>query len=346
MALGSGVEVIAAYKKAVTWWTAVPCNTTGAGIHIENDTFPIGSPELIPDTSLGSPWERGNDLGNIICDGNLVFKARYDSLNALWAMAMGAAAGPTNLTNGAYYHTLTLAPSNAGYFGTYCAYDGVAVREIPSLKITGFVFGGTGGQALDLTFPGMGDDRIIDSAVNTTLAAVTYLAEDPRIIFDDVQIRINAQGGAALANSDSFYAERFEVTLDRPHEAPFVTNLRRTRSQPIANGKPTIRIALTESAYADVSRIVGLRNRTPYKMDITCFGAKIIATSTYYYQLKMDFPAVFWSAVNLPFNGPARIIPDLTMVAELPTVAAPAGMNTVLPMQLGLWNATGAPPLA
>ena len=101
------------------------------------------------------------------------------------------------------------------------------------------------GQAVDLTFPVMADDRIVTGQVNNSLALATPMAEDPRMIFDDVLIRINAQDGAPLANSDAFYASQFSVTLDRPHEAPFVTNRKSTRSEPIANGKPTIRIALT-----------------------------------------------------------------------------------------------------
>ena len=115
-----------------------------AGLHIEGDGVPIGSPELVPDTSLGSAWERGNDLGNVIVDGPINIKARYDSLNTLFAMAMGAAAVPLSLGNGAYEHVLTLTSSTPGYFGTYCTYDGVATRECASSKITGFVFSGTG----------------------------------------------------------------------------------------------------------------------------------------------------------------------------------------------------------
>ena len=114
MAQGSGVAVIASFVQASQWWTAVNANVAGKGLHIESDTLPIGAPELIPDTSLGSPWEKGNDLGNTVVDGNVVFKARYDSLNTFFAMCMGAAAAPVSLGSGAYRHVLTLTPDIAG----------------------------------------------------------------------------------------------------------------------------------------------------------------------------------------------------------------------------------------
>jgi hypothetical protein len=340
MALGSGVSVIAAFKQASDWWTAVDCNVPGAGIRIETDGLPIGAPELIPDTSLGSPWERGNDLGNTIVDGPINIKARYDSLGVLWALCFGAADVPIDLGNGAYRHVLTLTADTAGYFGTYCVYDGVAVREATSCKLTGFELRGTGGQALDLTFPTMCDDRIIDSTVNTTaaaLGAVTYSPYDYRVIFDDVLIRINAQAGAALEDSDAFYASDFSITLNRPHEAPFVTNRRSTRSEPIANGKPTIRITANEASYVDTSRITALKARTPYKMDIEMLGANVIGTSAYYFRIYFEMPAVFYSATRYPINGSSRIIPDLEWVCELSSSATVPGMvGLVNPMRLTL----------
>lgn len=343
MAQGSGVDVIASFVQAATWWTAVSANVANKGIHIESDTIPIGSPELIPDTSLGSPWEKGNDLGNTIVDSDITFKARYDSLNTLFGLCMGAAAAPVQLdvTKSVYRHVLTLTPNISGKFGTYAVWDGVAVRENPSCKVTGFTLTGTGGQALDLTFQTMSDDRIVSGQVNTTLGSVTYLPEDPRIIFDDIKIRLNAQGGAGLADSDSFYASDFSVTLARPHEAPFVTNRRSTRSEPIANGKPTIRITANEAAYVDVSRVTALRARTPYKMDIEALGAKFIDGSLYPYRLLIELPGVFFSRTAYPINGPSRIIPDLEWVAEQVAVA-PTGMTGLTnPMRLTLDNFIG-----
>lgn len=341
MAQGSGVAVIASLVQSTNpWWTATSANVPLKGLHIESDSIPIGSPELIPDNSLGSPWEKGNDLGNTVVDGDIVFKARYDSLNTLFGLCMGAAAAPASLGQGAYRHLLTLTPDLAGKFATYCVYDGVAVRENTSMKVTGFSMTGTGGQALDLTFQTMSDDRIVNSSVNTSLAAVTFLPADPRIIFDDVKIRINQQGAGALTDADSFYASDFNVTLARPHEAPFVTNRRSTRSEPIANGKPTVRISLTEAAYVDTSRIQALRARTAYKMDFEALGALAIgASTTYYYRLYLALPAVFFSATAYPIPGPTRIIPDLQMVGEQ-AATAPAGIGTTLPLRMELDNAS------
>lgn len=346
MAQGSGVSVIASLVQSSVWWTAEPANVANKGIHIESDTLPIGSPELVPDTSLGSPWEKGNDLGNTIVDGAIAIKSRYDSLNTLWGLTVGAAAAASSLGNGAFAHVFTLTADLAGKFATYCVFDGVAVREATSAKFTGFELSGTGGQALDLSFPMMCDDRIVTSTVNTTLAAVTYLPYDGRVMFDDVLIRINAQGGAALTDSDTFYFSDFRITLDRPHEAPFVTNRRNTRSEPIANGKPTIRIALTEDAYTSTSRIAALRTRTAFKMDFEALASVAIGTSTYNYRLYMEFPGVFHSAVRLPINGPSRIIPDLEFVAEQ-VAAAPTGMTGLtLPMRMTVWNASASNALA
>lgn len=343
MAQGSGVSVIASLVQASTWWTATSANVANKGIHIESDSLPIGSPELVPDTSLGSPWEKGNDLGNTLVDGAIAIKARYDSLNTLWGLTMGAAAAASSLGNGAFSHVLTLTADLAGKFATYCVFDGVAVREATSAKFTGFELSGTGGQALDLSFPMMCDDRIVDSTVNTTLAAVTYLPIDHRLMFDDCLFHIKAASDtSAFTDSDIFYFSDFTITLDRPHEAPFVTNRRSTRSEPIANGKPTIRIALTEDAYVDTSRIAALRARTQFIMQFEALSSVAIGTSTYVYKALFEFPGVFHSAVRLPINGPSRIIPDLEFVCEQ-VASAPTQMSGLtLPMRLTVHNASAS----
>lgn len=342
MAIASGVDVIAAFKKSDAWWTAVDVNEANRGICILNDTIPLGSPELVPDNCLGSAWQKGGDLGNTVVDGDINVDLRYNSFTQMFSLIMGAGTS-TSYGDGAYYHLLTLTDNIDGYFGTYCVFDGVAVREVPSMKLRGFEITGAPGQPLTCRFMTMCDDRIVTGQENTTLSSVTYFSQEPRIMWDDVQIRINPQASAALTDADSFYASAFTITMERPMDAPFVTNRRGTRSEPSAGAtKPSITITLTEDAWRNVDKVTQLRTRVPLKMDIDAIGATLVGSSAvYYHRWHMNFANVYWSSVAAPINNAGRVIPDLVLTAEEGTSTTIAGFEgLLLPFNMYWINST------
>ena len=91
------------------------------------------------------------------------------------------------------------------------------------------------------------NDRLVSGqlAAHTSLpllAAVTYIPVQPQTMFDDFRIRINTQSGAALADSDTFYASAWTLTFTRPQVYAHVTNLSNSVTEGVADGKPSLRL--------------------------------------------------------------------------------------------------------
>ena len=253
-------------------------------------------------------------------------------------MFFGVAGAPTQLgATTAYRHTLTLANSLDGLFGTLAVYDGIIVRETPSVKVRGLEFTGRAGEAIQLRVMVIPDDRLEAGQVNTTLASVTFIAVDPRLMFDDALIRINTASGGALANSDTFYASAFTLSMERPFRSDHVTDRRRSVSEPIADGKPTFQLSMTEDRFSTVSRITDLKNRVLKKVDIE-FLAGVNAGTAYPYRMYFELPAMAYSDVRIPVSGPGAIVPDIVLQGE-EAVTAPTGMvGLVKPVRLSLDN--------
>lgn len=347
MAIGTGTAAIAAFKKKATAWDAVAANVNvaNAGLYILGDTAPVGVPEYVQDESLGSAWESTGDSGNLDVTGDISADLRYDSMNAVLALCFGAAAAPVQQsTTLAYNHVLTLTDTLDGLFGTYAVYDGVTVRECPSTKFNGFELSVAAGQPVKLRLMYTANDRLVTGQVNTTLAAVTYVPIQPRVMFDDLIIRINNQSGGALAASDTFYASAFTLTFTRPQVYAHVTNMNPGVTEGVADGKPSVSLALTEDRYIDVSRITECRTKVPKKVDITCLGPT--ASSPYPYRLFFEFPQMLYEDAQYPLTSPGKVIPDLQLRGQR-AAAAPTGMSgLVLPMRLTATNLQNVNALA
>lgn len=348
MAIGTGTAAIAAFKKSTTWGTAVSVNVANAGFYILGDTMPVGSPEYVQDESLGSAWETTGDSGNLDVAGDINCDLRYDAMNTLLALCFGAAAAPVTLGTGlARSHVLTLTDTLDGLFGTFCVFDGVSVREAPSLKFNGFELSSAAGQPVKLRLMATANDRILTGQVNTTLGSVTYIPVQPRVMFDDIRIRINTQSGGALADSDTFYASAWTLTFTRPQVYAHVTNLNPGVTEGVADGKPSITLALTEDRYVDVSRITENRTKVPKKVDIRMTGPSAVTTpETYPYSIYLEMPQLLYENTQYPLTSAGKVIPDLTLRGQR-AAAAPAGMTALtLPMRMTLQNLQTANALA
>lgn len=339
MAIGTGTAAKAAFLQKSTGWDAVAenVNVANAGMYILGDTMPVGVPAYVQDESLGSAWESTGDSGNLDVTGDINADLRYDAMTHLFAMIFGAAAAPAQQgTTAAYNHVLTLTDDIDGLFGTYAVFDGVAVRECPSMKLTGFELSSEAGQPVKVRFMGTASDRIVTGQVNTTLTSATYVPVQPRVMFDDIRIRINTQSGGALADSDTFYASAWTLTFERPHVFAHVTNLSPGVTEGVPDGKPTLTLALTEDRYVDISRITECRTKVAKKVDIRMTGP--LAAAGYAYSLYFEFPQYLYEDTAYPMTSPGKVIPDLTLRGQQ-AQSAPAGMATLtLPMRATLTN--------
>jgi hypothetical protein len=339
MALGTGTAAIAAFLQKSTGWDAVAedVDVANAGLYILGDTMPVGVPEYVQDESLGSAWESTGDSGNLDVSGDINLDLRYDGLTHLFALCMGASASPVQQsTTLAYSHVLTLTDTLDGLFGTYAVFDGVAVRECPSIQITGFELTSEAGQPVKCRFMVTASDRIVTGQVNTTLSSVTYVPVQPRVMFDDIRIRINDQSGGALADSDTFYASAWSLSFTRPYVFDHVTNLNPGVTEGVPDGKPSLVLSLTEDRYVDISRITQCRTKVAKKADISFTGP--VAATPYNYSFLFEMPQLLFEQANYPMTSASKIVADLSLRGQK-AAAAPTGQaGLTLPLRITTVN--------
>jgi Phage tail tube protein len=342
VAIGTGTAAIAAFKQknhTTEFWDtpAINVNTTNTGLYILGDTMGVGVPEYVQDESLGSAWESTGDSGNLDVAGDINADLRYDGpLLDMMALVMGAAAAPAvQAATAAYNHVLTLTDTTDGLYGTYAVYDGVAVREAPSLKVNGWELSSAAGQPVKLRLMVTASDRVVTGTVNPApLSSVTYVPVQPRAMFDDIRIRINSQASGALADSDTFYASAWTLTFQRPMVYAHVTNLNPGVTEGVADGKPTLTLALTEDRYTTVTRITECRTKVAKKVDISMTGPT--AAGAYPYKILFEMPQLLYEAAEYPMQSAGKIIPDLTLRGQK-AATAPAGMTSpalTLPLRM------------
>ena len=87
----SGTELRAAIKRASIWGTAVECGA-GSGVLVLPSDIKKTRESLIED-SLGTYFPNSSDPGPIKVEGELKAYLRYDGLDLLIALAMGATGG-------------------------------------------------------------------------------------------------------------------------------------------------------------------------------------------------------------------------------------------------------------
>lgn len=129
MAKAIGVEIKAAFKKASVWGEAVACGAND-GILILPPSLKKDRPSQVDD-SLGLYFSKDSDPGEIKVEGDIPAYLRYDSLDLLIALAMGATGGAPvqqGLTS-AYKQTFTLSDNLDGLFGTFALNNNVNIDD-------------------------------------------------------------------------------------------------------------------------------------------------------------------------------------------------------------------------
>ncbi|MBI5634859.1 MAG: hypothetical protein HZA15_15435 [Nitrospirae bacterium] len=342
----SGIEVQCAVKKATAWGTAVACGA-GNGILI----LPSGvkkSRGSNVDDSLGLFFPTESDPGEIKAEGDLKAYLRYDSLDLLIALAMGATGGaPTQQgATTAYAQKFTLADNLDALFATLCVNNGVNIDEVTSAKVAGFTLKGDVGKPLEITFSVIGNDRITGSVVNTlvTFADVTYAESGNRVLYSHGVCRMNDQTGIALASGDKIYPSGFELSYKRKMSGIYgAGGSFDVIDEPTNDGIPDIKLKLDFPRYTSAEYFTDWEANTAKKLDFTFTGGLI--ASTYYRTFKLSFPNLKYASVDLPIV--AGILKQPIEFNVLGCSAAPAGMTGITrPFQIDVINQEDADVLA
>lgn len=337
--MATGRDITAAFGKGATWGTAVSVDAAGKGAYILSEGLPAKFGEHLRNEELAHAFIENIDKGNVDIAGDVAAFLRYEGLDTLIAIAMGAAGAPTQQgATTAYKHTWKLADTLAGLFGTLAIDKSVSIWEYPSVKVHGFTISAEAGQPAQITFNMIADDLIRSgdgSPTNTTLSSVTYASTALRLLFDKLTFRINAQGGAALAGGDAVSISRFTLTFIRPVSGLHVS-AQDTISEPTAEGIPEVTLKLGFDEYTSDARLTDLRQATEKKADLV-FDSGIEAGTGYNYSLSLFLPRLVPRDGGAEVSGPGKIA-ETAIFEVIKAASNPTGMTDTGPFYLEVIN--------
>jgi len=345
----SGREFIMGVKKSSTWHTAVECGA-GDGVLVTGESLGDKAPAYLDDDSLGQDDVRYTDKVSEMVSGTIPAYLRYEGLDTLLALALGTSSNPTAVEGTAYSNVYSPAANIEDYFATLCmkkAGTTNGVWEIPSAKVHGFTLAAQVGQFANLTFNVMGNKFETDDndAVNgqTTVGNITYPDRDNIAKMNaNFKVRMNAQGGGALADSDKIYPFGFTLTYNRPMDANYESgNI--AMAEPTQSGFAERSLVLNFDKYNADTFMDAVEAGTEYKLDITFQGAIISGTTNYLFRI--DVPKIQWIIGSSPVGGPGKI-PHVVTGRPMGVASTPTGMTVTDPISIYVINTRTTNPLA
>lgn len=334
----SGTESKAAIRKSSIWGIAIQCGA-GDGVMILPSEIKK-TRESIAEDSIGTYFATVLDQGVVRAEGDLSAYLRYDGLDLMIALAMGATAGaPAQQgATGAYAQSFKLANSLDGLMATLAVDNEVNVDECPSVKVAGITIRGEVGRPLEIAFHLIANDRITGSSTNThqSMDSVTYFETANRALFSQAVFRMNAQSGSALSDSDRVYPSAFTLRLDRKlkgfHTLGTDAN---TIDEPSNDGQPECTLSLTFPRYTGATHFSDWDAATQKKLDIALTGTTI--ESSYKRTLKIMLPNLAYKGAELPMRR--GVLEHPVEFNCLSCASAPAGMsNVTMPFQIDVIN--------
>lgn len=345
-----GGEILSAIKKAGTWGTSVACGANN-GIVILPTSIKRDAP-IITDDSMGIPLSKNGIPGPIKVEGAIPAYLRYDGLDLLLAMYMGTAGAPSSLGSGAYSNTYKVKPLLDGLFLTYVKNMKTYLEEHPSVKVAGITMKGeTGGKPLQVEFPVISQNKVVDSATNTTTTFnnnVTWFEQQNSVLFSQSVFRMNAQAGGALGVGDTIYPSAFEFSTKRKLAGAYSTKYRTATGQelidePLGDGPLETTLKLTFKRHTSSSNIIDLYSDNRKKIDITFTGGLIGGSN--YRQFKLQFPHAQLKSADV-VDGAGNIAEPLEFIIH-GCATAPTGMTGLTdPFWISVINRLSTDPLA
>ncbi len=338
---GRGAIGLCALQKASTWGTAVEAGALD-GVLITSSSL-TGGKEVIPDETLsGDGYGNAPDIGQEIFTGTVTMPFRYAGrCPNILAGIFGTAGAPSEVESSLEYtHAISL-ESRLGDFWTWVERRGnVSAWEYAAAKITSLVIevSGRGRATMDVGFIATGLTRD-DSGTNTiaTTANVTVQTPIEPIYLGDCRLRLNTQGGGALAGGDTLKPNLIRLTIERGLSEDFKSDqtLGRKCQDPVEEGDVGIFLQLGFPEYQADTYQKWVDAGTEQKADlyITSSTAALTgAASNLYHEYDFDFPRLI--PAERPDNaitGPGRIEDGVTF--KVVTASAnPTGMSSTLPV--------------
>jgi hypothetical protein len=286
-----GALTVAGFKKGATWGTEVAVAAAN-GFQLLADNMGLDVKHAEQGGLRGAIQQRPPDVAAVLVPADFQAVFTYENLTTMLAQVMGTAGNPTQQgADLAYLHALKVASDIGGNFGTLVVDYQTEVHEYPSVKLGGFLIEcaqGSDEGVCKIKFTGAADKLNQNTASGTnktsTIANITMNANEARLLFSQLTIRANAQGGAALSASDDLYVTGFTLEVDRGLKTEMVTTKRKTLTdEPRQDGYFMVKgtVALDKHDTASATRLAELIAGTAKKMSITFAGPLCNGATSY-----------------------------------------------------------------
>jgi hypothetical protein len=328
-----------------TYTSGVATNGTGAGS--TTTLLKTGAGWTINDHA-GKFWKCSADSGQPTNVGAVrrILSNTADTLTFVAALpAATSATTQGSMSAGIADHVYDLADNLDGLFVCLAMNKKINIEEAVSAKIMGMTIKGSIGNPLEISFKILAYNIIWNSAVNTlsTFLNVTYREQANRILYSQGVMRLNAQGGGALADGDKVYPNEFELTAERKMSGVYgaggsFDNI----DEPTNDGVPEVKLKLVYPRYTSATPFTDWDAGNAKKMDMTFTGALISGSS--YRKMVISLPNLKYANVEAPEDR--GIIKNPIELNCLSAAAAPTGMTGITkPFRLALTNTFGGDPL-
>lgn len=351
MAFGS--NLVFASKVASTWFTPVHVGAGDGGLLYDNAAL-NKKREFIPEDSAGIIGLQQAYYGRE--DESFEQNGALRWANAIpWThifLTMGSETVTQQGGTSAYLHSALFDEFTDGKFYTHAARlqwtngaEITQIREIASVKPTGFTLSSAGDGFCDFSLRGMksGLRHQTDATnVDGDFDNVTLETNRLKIPFKIANFRINSDAGALDANDKAKISE-FELSVDRPYDRDddaygntYAGNEFETNEPHQGGAQPEIILRVNASRYVDsgtwTSSLVddmangGDTPENTWKADITFEGAVI--ASTYKYKLLLEFPLLMTLDSETQISRQSKI--GFThQFRAMKASAAPTGMSGI-----------------
>lgn len=313
-----GYTNIAGVKKQSDFATPVECGA-GDGIEYTNESV-SANVQLIEDNEInGRAVNYAGDAGNEQYNGNLSADLKYQGLDLLLGIAMGACPAPVRQgSTAAYKHTWLLGDNVEGYHFTF------AVKKIPAAseadgavfeyfggKVSGFQLACAPGERAKVQFPLLFHGMNVNAASGTndvsSIDSATLPSVREFLKFGQMEVFLKAQGAGAYAAADEVYVNNFSINVARPFDPDYTTRFGTKIEEPATNGfvKLTGQIQFPTFMTENKPWFAAQLAKTIYSMKLDFTGP--VADAPYTYKFTVYLSGLQFSEGTPNTGGPGKV---------------------------------------
>jgi hypothetical protein len=327
----SGRRSIFAIQGAATWGTAVAVGANDGAMPKDLPT-PAVDGEIVEDQTIANFGElQYMDVVRESKQGTIPFTLRRTG--DCWPLLAALFGNDTTTGSGPYTHTLNWQYSTSKFNTIAWEISDTDICEMPSVKPIGATFKPDGNGFVDCEIEFLADTvnaETDDSLTNNAAAfnAVTYISKELKIPSEELRLRINAQGGAALGSGDDIAAVDYTLSIRRPLEGDRVTagvntGAEKRISEPIQDGHSDIQLSFEVPDYSDITKFNDFKDETLYKAEL--YWARTVSSVAYSLTIQLGSLQPLPPGGNLPGQGRHPLIRNFRALEPQST---PTGFST------------------